>query len=147
MPFAALRSMLQTFTIHRDDSALLRDWGRSRVPVYFDFGEAEQRDSPLWRLYPVGGVLAYVSPVVRAEFVKAHREGCCCERPLQVLQGEHPLTATTVHLVIASLREAMSGQSSPELDKLNTPDYAKRSTSILEQLPMRTRAGCALSQS
>jgi hypothetical protein len=69
-------SGLPTFTIHRDDSALLRDWGRSRVPVYFDFGEAEQGDSPLWRLYPdSGGVLAYVPPIVRAEFVKAHREG------------------------------------------------------------------------
>jgi competence protein CoiA len=69
-------SKLSTFTIHRDDSALLRDWGKSRAPVYFDFGETEQGDSPLWRLYPLrGDVLAYVSPIVRAEFVKAHRDG------------------------------------------------------------------------
>jgi competence protein CoiA len=69
-------SGLPTFTIHRADSALLRDWGKSRVPVYFDFGEAEQGDIPLWRLYPSGSdALAYVTPVVRAEFVKAHREG------------------------------------------------------------------------
>ncbi|WP_128918625.1 competence protein CoiA [Bradyrhizobium nanningense] len=34
-------SRLPTFTIHRDDSALLRDWGRSRAPVYFDFGETK----------------------------------------------------------------------------------------------------------
>jgi hypothetical protein len=67
---------LATFSIHRDDSALLRDWGKSRAPVYFDFGEAEQGNSPLWRLYPLScGVLAYVSPVVQAEFVKGHREG------------------------------------------------------------------------
>jgi competence protein CoiA len=32
-------SGLATFSIHRDDSALLRDWGKSRAPVYFDFGE------------------------------------------------------------------------------------------------------------
>ena len=66
---------LPTFSIHRDDSALLRDWGTSRAPVYFDFGETEG-DSPLWRLYPLsGGMLAYLTPVVRAEFVKAHRDG------------------------------------------------------------------------
>jgi competence protein CoiA len=69
-------SELPTYTIHRDDSALLRDWGKSRAPVYFDFGETEQGDSPLWRLYPLSGdVLAYVTPIVRAEFVKAHRDG------------------------------------------------------------------------
>jgi hypothetical protein len=79
--FALLRpvhvaSKLPTFTIHRDDgSALLRDWGKSRAPVYFDFGETEQDDSPLWRLYPYSGVLVYLTPVVRAEFVKAHCDG------------------------------------------------------------------------
>jgi competence protein CoiA len=65
-------SKLPTFTIHRDDGALLRDWGKSRAPVYFDFGETGQ----VWRFYPFSGdVLAYVMPVVRAEFVKAHCEG------------------------------------------------------------------------
>jgi competence protein CoiA len=65
-------SQLSTFTIHRDDSALLRDWGKSRAPVYFDFGETER----IWRLFPFSGdVLAYVTPVVRAEFIKAHRDG------------------------------------------------------------------------
>lgn len=69
-------SGLPTYTIHRDDSALLRDWGRSRVPVYFDFGETETGGSSLWRLYPSGGdVLAYVTPIVRTEFVKAHLDG------------------------------------------------------------------------
>jgi hypothetical protein len=67
---------LSTFCIHRDDSALLRDWGKSRAPVYFDFGETEQGDSRLWRLYPHSGdVSAYLTPVVRAEFVKAHCGG------------------------------------------------------------------------
>jgi competence protein CoiA len=69
-------SQLPTFTIHRDDSALLRDWGKSCVPVYLDFGETGQGADPLWRLYPLSGdVLAYVTPIVRSEFVKAHREG------------------------------------------------------------------------
>jgi hypothetical protein len=79
--FALLRPLrvasgVSTYTIHRDDcSALLRDWGKSRAPVYFDFGETEQGDSPLWRLYPFNGdVSAYVTPIVRAEFVKAHRD-------------------------------------------------------------------------
>lgn len=38
-------SGVSTFTIHRDDSALLRDWGKSRAPVYFEFGETQQDDS------------------------------------------------------------------------------------------------------
>ena len=29
--------------------------GKSRAPVYFDFGATEQGDSPLWRLYPLSG--------------------------------------------------------------------------------------------
>jgi len=67
-----------TFTIHRDGSALLRDWGESRAAVYFDFGET---DSPLWRLYPLSGSeLAYLTPIVRAEFVKAHSDGENLER-------------------------------------------------------------------
>jgi len=49
----------------------LRDWGKSRVPVYFDFGKTDH----LWRLYPLSGALAYVTPTVRAEFVNAHRDG------------------------------------------------------------------------
>jgi hypothetical protein len=75
-------SGVPTYAIHRyDGSALLRDWGKSRAPVYFDFGETEQGDSPLWRLYPLSGdVLAYLSPIVRAEFVKAHRDGVNLEQ-------------------------------------------------------------------
>jgi len=80
-------SKLPTFTIHRDDgSALLRDWGKSRAPVYFDFGEIEQGDSPLWRLYPhSGSPSAYVSPIARAEFVKAHRDGVKLEEMLDTI--------------------------------------------------------------
>jgi hypothetical protein len=54
----------------------LRDWGKSRAPVYFDFGETEQGDSRLWRLYPHSGdVSAYLTPIDRANFVKRHRDG------------------------------------------------------------------------
>jgi competence protein CoiA len=61
-------SKLPTFTNHRDENALLRVWGKSRAPVYFDFGETQR----VRRLYPFSGdVLAYVTPVVRAELVKA----------------------------------------------------------------------------
>jgi len=69
-------SRLPTYAIHRHDSALLRDWGKSRAPVYFDFGGTEQGDGPLWRLHPFrDDEFAYATPLVRAEFVKAHRDG------------------------------------------------------------------------
>ena len=66
-----------------DDCALLRDWGASRVPVYFDFGEAEPVDAAraartavMWRLSPLKpGDSVYLSPVPKAWFVKAYLEG------------------------------------------------------------------------
>lgn len=82
--FASLRGALPaysvpTFTILREESALLRDWGESRVPVYFDFGESTERPplmSALWRLHPgARGSTAYVSPMNRAEFLAAHLAG------------------------------------------------------------------------
>lgn len=53
-------------------SALLRDWGDSRVPVYFDFGD----DFPLWRLNPlIQTERTYLSPVSRSVFVDVHLKG------------------------------------------------------------------------
>jgi competence protein CoiA len=43
-PLNAAAWSLQTFSIHRDDSALLRDWGKSRAPVYFDFGRTANHE-------------------------------------------------------------------------------------------------------
>lgn len=61
---------------------LLRDWGKSRVPVYFDFGDSEPDDpvrfeTPiLWRLNPAGSNgSAYLVPVSKARFVDAHLTG------------------------------------------------------------------------
>ena len=53
-------------------SALLRDWGNSRVPVYFDFGDS----FPLWRLNSlIRNERAYLSPVSRSVFVDVHLKG------------------------------------------------------------------------
>jgi hypothetical protein len=70
---------VSTYSVIRSESALLRDWGESRAPVYFDFGEVN--DAPplmnaLWRLHPdSNGGTALVSPMLRAEFVNAHLNG------------------------------------------------------------------------
>lgn len=51
--------------------ALLRDWGASRVPVYFDFGKPT-----LWRLNPSGSHgRAYLSPMQKTEFLHIHLKG------------------------------------------------------------------------
>jgi competence protein CoiA len=62
--------------------ALLRDWGASRVPVYFDFGDSEPDDKlrfntpTLWRLDPVGrNSMAYLSPVPKTLFLRVHLQG------------------------------------------------------------------------
>jgi competence protein CoiA len=53
------------------EGALLRDWGASRVPVYFDFGMPT-----LWRLNPSGPHRrAYLSPMQKTEFSHIHVEG------------------------------------------------------------------------
>jgi hypothetical protein len=64
------------------EGALLRDWGASRVPVYFDFGDSEPEDAlrfdapTLWRLNPCGpNGKAYLSAVPKTLFVQAHRNG------------------------------------------------------------------------
>src|SRR4029434_3038786 len=60
-----------------NEGALLRDWGASGVPVYFDFGDSEPDDTPrfdtpvLWRLNPRGpNGMAYLSPVPTLHMVK-----------------------------------------------------------------------------
>ena len=104
-----------TYTIHRyDGSALLRDWGKSRAPVYFDFGEPEQ----VWRLYPFSGdVLGYVTPVVRAEFIKAHRDGESLEEMFDQ--------------VFARDRKIASAQAIP---RLPLPDFSRYSTRRMRRL-------------
>jgi hypothetical protein len=66
----------------RKEGALLRDWGASRVPVYFDFGDSEPEDGlhfdapTLWRLNPCGpNGKAYLSAVPKTLFVHAHLNG------------------------------------------------------------------------
>jgi hypothetical protein len=70
------------YSVAISDSALLRDWSASRVPVYFDFGTGETGDTSgfdttaLWRLNPRtqdGNV--YLFRVPRAEFVRVHLVG------------------------------------------------------------------------
>jgi len=76
---------LPIFFNHSNESALLRDWVASRVPVYFDFGD-EQGDTQrfgapvLWRLDPrtsngVAYPMVYLSPVLKARFLRAHLKG------------------------------------------------------------------------
>ena len=56
-----------------NESALLRDWEASRVPVYFDFGDNERN---LWRLDPrIRTGTAYLSPVRKSFFLRVHFEG------------------------------------------------------------------------
>jgi competence protein CoiA len=70
------------YSVSVNESALLRDWGASRVPVYFDFGTGEMSDAPrldttaLWLLVPRNGDgSAYLLPVPRTEFLRIHLAG------------------------------------------------------------------------
>ena len=69
-------------SVRSNEGALLRDWGASRVPVYFDFGDSEPGDklcfdAPiLWRLNPRGtNGRAYLSPVPKTLFLRVHLDG------------------------------------------------------------------------
>ncbi|MBR0969681.1 competence protein CoiA [Bradyrhizobium japonicum] len=70
------------------DSALLRDWKASRVPVYFDFGDSEPSDlcrfsePTLWRLNPnsqSGAV--FLSPVAKSYLIEVYRTGVAFDEP------------------------------------------------------------------
>jgi competence protein CoiA len=71
------------FLVSTNESALLRDWAASRVPVYFDFGDSEPGDTPhlfntptLWRLNPgARNGRAYLSPIPKGVFLRVHLEG------------------------------------------------------------------------
>lgn len=90
--FSALGSVLlqqpMIISARISDSALLRDWKTSRVPVYFDFGPSDpvdpvRFDEPtLWRLNPVSESQgAYLSPVAKSYFVGIHRTGVVFDEP------------------------------------------------------------------
>ena len=60
------------------EGSLLRDWGASNVPVYFDFQDS---DIPiLWRLNPpIRNGMTYLSPVLKSVFLAAHLKGLLFE--------------------------------------------------------------------
>jgi competence protein CoiA len=71
-----------------EESALLRDWNDSRVPVYFDRGDRpEDGKALLWRLDPFSR--NYFTPVSREAFLKMHREGLDTETQLSDQIAEH----------------------------------------------------------
>jgi hypothetical protein len=76
--------MQTTFILHitnRDECALLRDWGSSPVPVYFDLGVREEDGTPVfWRHDPISrNGRVYLTPVSRESFLRVHREGLGAE--------------------------------------------------------------------
>ena len=96
--------------------ALLRDWGGSRVPVYFDFGDSEPGDTArfdvptLWRLNPCGPHgMAYLVPVSKTEFLRVHLEG----EPFEELCTEFVGRTAALHL----LQQAPQSQGLPGFER------------------------------
>ena len=115
---AVVRFKPLTVSLPSNEGALLRDWGASRVPVYFDFGVSEpgdtlrigptalslRFDTPiLWRLNPCSpNGRAYLSAVEKTSFLDAHLKGqrlkgidwsaaaVECARSLLAQQGPQP---------------------------------------------------------
>lgn len=86
--FEALRGPLRAspivliYSVTMNESALLRDWAASRVPVYFDFGTDKTEETlhfdtqALWRLNPrTRDGSAYLVRVPRREFLRIHLKG------------------------------------------------------------------------
>lgn len=64
------------FVSNHEESALLRDWNVSPVPVYFDLGIREDDKPNFWRRDPISqNGRAYLTPVSRESFLKTHRDG------------------------------------------------------------------------
>jgi hypothetical protein len=66
---------------NHQESALLRDWNASAMPVYFDLGIRAQDGMPvIWRRDPISRYgRVYLTPVSRESFLKVHREGLDAE--------------------------------------------------------------------
>ena len=71
-------------TATADESALLRDWKNCKVPVYFDFGDIEEDDTPvLWRRDPISqNNTVYLSLISREQFLRVHHEGLDSEEQI-----------------------------------------------------------------
>jgi hypothetical protein len=90
-------------SVSTDDGGLLRDWGASTVPVYFDFGE-----SHLWRMNPhKPNGRAHLLGVTKASFIEAHRGGLVSEESWT----ENIERAVAEHAVL--LRRASQAQPLP----------------------------------
>lgn len=96
------------FILHvanHEESALLRDWRSSSVPVYFDLGLIEGDGSTFWRQDPVSrNGRVYLTPVSRDSFLKVHREGLDSEK----------IFSEGVNVIVDMLRRAAQ-QSFPPL--------------------------------
>lgn len=68
-------------TANHEDSALLRDWNASAMPVYFDLGVSDEGSAPvIWRRDPISrNGRVYLTPVSFESFLKVHREGIDAE--------------------------------------------------------------------
>lgn len=81
-PCVFARGPFVLHTAYSDQSALLRDWNASPVPVYFDLGVAQRDGEQLfWRRDPIsqrGKV--YLTPVSVDSFLKTHLTGLEAEK-------------------------------------------------------------------
>lgn len=72
-----------TFSFPSDEGALMGDWAASSVPVFFDFGDRSEPNDVLHFNAPVlwclnskrPEALVHLSPVLKAEFLRAYRMG------------------------------------------------------------------------
>jgi hypothetical protein len=85
-PVSIVKEKPLTYSVRSNEDALLRAWGESRKPVFFDFGDNNVFDllrfgmPLLWRLHPHspdGG--AHLSPVTKTSF----RDRCLKRSPLK----------------------------------------------------------------
>jgi hypothetical protein len=98
------------------EGALLRDWAKSRVPVYFDLGESEPEDKRrfdrpiLWRLNPKdANGKTYLSPVSKEFFVRVYLEGMPFD--------EDYAKAIDLALVKRSIHHALTPQPVPPVQR------------------------------
>ena len=74
------------YLVRPDAFPLLRTWGGSRVPVYFDYCD---RDVHLWRLSPRrGNGMACIMPVGKASLIAEYVEGQAVEKACEEYVGQ-----------------------------------------------------------
>jgi len=123
-------------SVFTDECTLLREWGGSRSPVLFDFGESDKpEEAALWCLVPSNSdARAYVAALTREGFIKLHRT-----EAVQVFQDFAQVLKRLSKIISVDISRRHS-QTTNRLLRQSQSSRSHRAKSFEEYLARKQRA-------